>query len=80
MKASVIWLLSTAVAVGAVGAVAADQQKAKPIWERNAPLPRGFNPGDAFPTLALKSASDGPPVSLAEFRGRKVIVNIFASW
>jgi hypothetical protein len=80
MRASVMWLLSTAVAVVALGASAADQQKAKPIWERNAPLPRGFNPGDAFPTLALKSASDGRPMSLAEFRGRKVIVNIFASW
>jgi hypothetical protein len=80
MKASVIWLLSTAVAVVALGAGAAGQQKPKPIWERNAPLPRGFNPGEAFPTLALPSAADGRPVSLAEFRGKKVIINIFASW
>jgi hypothetical protein len=31
-------------------------------------------------TLALPSAADGRPVSLAEFRGKKLIINIFASW
>jgi hypothetical protein len=61
-------------------AVAAQQPKPKPIWARNNPLPRGLNPGEAFPTIALPSAVDGKPTSLAEFRGRKVIVNIFASW
>ena len=79
MRTSVISLLSAAVSVVALGG-AAEQAKPKPIWERRAPLPRGFNPGDAFPTLALTSASDGRPVSLAEFRGKKVIINIFASW
>ena len=80
MKASVIWLLSTAVAVVSLGAGAAGQQRPKPIWERNAPLPQGFNAGEAFPTLALPSAADGRPVSVTEFRGKKLIVNIFASW
>jgi hypothetical protein len=80
MKASVIWLLSTAVSVVALGAGPADQPKPKPIWERNNPLPHGFNVGEAFPTLALPSAADGRPVSLADFRGKKLIVNIFASW
>ena len=80
MRTSVIWLLSTAVSVVALGAGATDQAKPKPIWERSAPLPRGFNPGEAFPTLALPSAADGRPVSLAAFRGKKLIINIFASW
>jgi hypothetical protein len=83
MRSSISRLLSTVVAVigtGAFGAVAAHQSKPKPIWARNAPLPRGFNAGEAFPTLALASAADGRPVSVAEFRGRKLIVNIFASW
>jgi hypothetical protein len=80
LKASVIWLLSTAVAAVALCATAAGQPKPKAIWERNAPLPRGFNVGEPFPTRALPSAADGRPVSLAEFRGRKLIVNIFASW
>ena len=56
------------------------QQKPKPIWARNNPLPTGLNPGEVFPTLALPSADDGHPVSAAEFRGKKLIVNIFASW
>jgi hypothetical protein len=82
MRASIIWLLSAAVSVVAfgAGAGAAGQPKPKPIWERRAPLPHGFNVGEAFPTLALPSAADGRPVSLTEFRGRKLIVNIFASW
>lgn len=80
MRASAIWLLSTAVWVGVLGAGAAGQPKPKPIWERNAPLPQGFNVGEAFPTLALPSVANGRPVSLAEYRGKKVIINIFASW
>ncbi len=80
MRFSVIWLLSTAVSVVALGTGAADQPNTKPIWARNAPLPRGFNAGEAFPTLALPSAADGRPVSVAEFRGKKLILNIFASW
>ena len=54
--------------------------KPKPIWARNHPLPYGFNPGQPFPTIALPSAVDGRPTSVAEFRGKKLIVNIFASW
>jgi cytochrome oxidase Cu insertion factor (SCO1/SenC/PrrC family) len=61
-------------------AAAAQTPKPRPIWARNNPLPRGFNPGEAFPTIALPSAVDGKPTSLADFRGRKVIVNVFASW
>ena len=80
MRASVIGLLSTAVWAVVLGSGAAGQPKPKPIWERNAPLPHGFNAGEAFPTLALPSAADGRPVSLAAFRGKKVIVNIFGSW
>jgi hypothetical protein len=80
MRASVARLLSAAVSVVALGAGAADQPKPKPIWARHAPLPPGFNVGEAFPVLALPSAVDGRPVSVAEFRGKKLIVNIFASW
>ena len=52
----------------------------KNIWDRYAPLPYGFNVGDVFPTRALPSAADGRPASVASFRGKKVIVNVFASW
>jgi hypothetical protein len=80
MRSSVTWLLSAAVSLVALGTGAADQATPKPIWMRNAPLPRGFNPGEAFPTLALPTAADGRPVSVAAFRGQKLIINIFASW
>jgi hypothetical protein len=82
---STTWV-SAAVAVAAIagGALSASttvqSPKPKPIWARNHPLPGGFNPGEAFPTIALPSAVDGRPISLADFRGKKVIVNIFASW
>ncbi len=80
MRFSVICLLSAAVSIVALGAGAPDQPRQKPIWERNAPLPPGFNPGEPFPTLALSSATDNRPVSVAAFRGKKLIINIFASW
>jgi len=80
MRFTLAWLLSTAVAIGALAAGTVDQSKPKPIWARNAPLPRGFNVGEAFPTRALRSAVDGRPVSVADFRGKKLIINIFASW
>lgn len=39
-----------------------------------------FQPGTPFPTLSLPSLEDGRPASIADFRGRKVILHVFASW
>lgn len=39
-----------------------------------------FQVGETFPNLALPSLQDGRPTSLAQFRGKKVILHIFASW
>lgn len=36
--------------------------------------------GQVFPNLTLPSLEDGRPTSLADFRGHKVILHIFASW
>lgn len=36
--------------------------------------------GEPFPDLVLPSLEDGRPVSLAQFRGKKVILHVFASW
>ncbi len=36
--------------------------------------------GEPFPDLVLPSMTDGRPMSLADFRGRKVILQVFASW
>ncbi len=43
-------------------------------------LPASFDVGTPFPTLSFPSLDDGRPVSIADFRGRKVILHIFASW
>jgi hypothetical protein len=71
-------VLAFALALTAI--VAAQPPSPKPIWARNNALPYGLNVGEPFPTLALPSADDGRPRSVAEFRGEKLIVNIFASW
>jgi hypothetical protein len=40
----------------------------------------GFEVGNAFPTLYLPSLADGKPQSIADYRGEKVILHVFASW
>jgi hypothetical protein len=37
-------------------------------------------PGQAHPALTLPSIADGTPISLAQFRGKKVLLIHFASW
>lgn len=41
--------------------------------------PSGFEVGEPFPTMAFPDL-DGNPVSIADYRGGKVILHIFASW
>jgi len=36
--------------------------------------------GEPFPNLVLPSVDDGRPRSIAEFRGRKLALHVFASW
>jgi hypothetical protein len=33
-----------------------------------------------FPTTVFPSTDSGPPGSVADFRGKKLILHIFASW
>lgn len=39
-----------------------------------------FKVGEAFPPIVLPKADDKSPMSLADFRGQKVLLHIFASW
>lgn len=39
-----------------------------------------FQPGTAFPTLSLPSLEDRRPASIADFRGQRIILHVFASW
>jgi hypothetical protein len=51
------------------------------IAQAQSSLPEsGFAVGTAFPTISLPSLEDGRPMSIADFRGKKVILHIFASW
>jgi hypothetical protein len=36
--------------------------------------------GQPVPGLVLPSIADGSPASLAQFRGRKIVLHVFASW
>ncbi|MBI4539384.1 MAG: hypothetical protein HY704_07745 [Gemmatimonadetes bacterium] len=40
----------------------------------------GFAVGQSFPTLAFPALEDRRPRSIADFRGNKVILHVFASW
>jgi hypothetical protein len=42
--------------------------------------PGPFEVGRPFPLLALPDAASGKARSIAEFRGRKIILHVFASW
>ena len=44
------------------------------------PESAGFKVGQAFPNLILPSLEDEHPLSLAQFHGQKLILQIFASW
>lgn len=36
--------------------------------------------GEPFPDLVLPSAKNGKPMSIADFAGKKVVLQVFASW
>ena len=42
--------------------------------------PHGFREGEAVPDLVLPSAEGGSPMRLADFRGQKIVLHVFASW
>jgi len=48
--------------------------------EAQDPTAMGFEVGKPFPTLAFPSLEDGHPRSITEFRGKKLILHVFASW
>jgi hypothetical protein len=36
--------------------------------------------GKPFPVITLPAARDGQPMSVNDFRGRKMLLHLFASW
>jgi hypothetical protein len=65
------------IAVGALSASALGFA-ASGEWQGRAPTP--FEVGRPLPELTLPDFADGRPRSIAEFRGRKIILQVFASW
>ncbi len=41
---------------------------------------KGFQVGEPFPDIILPTLEDGSPGSIAQFRGQKILLHIFASW
>jgi hypothetical protein len=57
--------------------------KASPAIEGKAgskPNSVEFHEGQLFPTTVFPSLEDSRPASVADFRGKKLILHIFASW
>lgn len=42
--------------------------------------PPSLEIGQPFPDIAFPSMEDGSPMSIASFRGQKIILHVFASW
>ena len=40
----------------------------------------GFRVDEPFPNLVLPAVDDGRPLSIASFRGRKLVLHVWASW
>ncbi len=39
-----------------------------------------FQSGQPFPTIAFPSLEEGTPASIADYRGKKLLLHVFASW
>ncbi len=51
------------------------------VWMVTEPLQAyEFKIGQAFPNVMLPSLENGRPGSIADFRGQKTILHIWASW
>lgn len=45
-----------------------------------APADVAVEVGKPFPNLTLPSLEDGSPSSIVQFRGKKTLLHVFASW
>ncbi len=45
-----------------------------------APSDVAIEVGKPFPALILPSLTDGSPSSIVQFRGKKTLLHVFASW
>ena len=64
-------VVSLALLIGATSAVPAYGQRG---------VASSFEVGQPFPAITLPALEDGRPASLADFRGKKLLLHVFASW
>ena len=43
-------------------------------------IPMKLEIGQPFPNIVLPNLADGRPGSISQFRGRKLLLHVFASW
>lgn len=46
----------------------------------SAPADVAIEVGRPFPNLVLPSLEDGRPSSLVQYKGKKILLHVFASW
>ncbi len=75
------WILGV-IAIGLVAAGVKDIMPARAAEGSTAPKSYSveFHEGQMFPTIVFPSLRGGRPGAVADFRGKKLILHIFASW
>ncbi len=67
-----------ALALLLAGSITAPAQRGSAAPSTGPALP--VEVGKPFPVLALPALDSGRPVSIVDFRGKKIILHVFASW
>ncbi len=67
-------VLTAIATLGVAGAISGASGQAAPAASY------GLQVGQHFPTMAFPALEDGRPRSISEFRGKKLVLHIFASW
>ncbi len=76
---SAFWARRTVLGLVAVSFAACASE---PVTTESSATPRRspFEVGQAFPDLTLPSLEDGLPASIRDYRGKKVVLHVVASW
>lgn len=78
MRKWIFRILAAGVVTGVLGGIMLTRNTKQATKPASSPV--GFQEGQLFPTLVLPRLRDGRPGSVADFRGHKLILHIFASW
>jgi len=68
-----VWVVAAVAALSACGANEVSDEVSEPVDTR-------IEVGLPFPAVLLPTLEDGSPATIAQFRGRKTLLHVFASW